>query len=120
MCPIALGAVRGVQVEQGAGMPSKVDRDEETLALRDEGRSFAGIAHILGLDNGRAANAAFNRALRSQPKAEQARLRSREMTRLDAVASRVRERDDLSVEEVVRRLRGVKHQRKTLFRHVNP
>jgi hypothetical protein len=39
------------------------------------------------------------------------------MTRLDAVASRVRERDDLSVEEVVRRLRGVKQQRQALRRH---
>jgi hypothetical protein len=37
------------------------------------------------------------------------------MARLDAVASRVRARDDLSGEEIVRRLRGVKHQRKTLF-----
>jgi hypothetical protein len=33
------------------------------------------------------------------------------------VASRVRERDDLSAEEVVRRLRGVKQQRQTLRRH---
>ena len=37
------------------------------------------------------------------------------MMRLDAVASCVRQRDDLSVEEVIRRLRGVKQQRKTLF-----
>ena len=100
-------------------MPDEVDRDEQTLALRDEGRSFAGIAQILGLDDAHAANAAFNRALRCQPKAQQEWLRSREMMRLDAVASRVRERDDLSVEEVVRRLRGVKHQRQTLFRHVS-
>ena len=100
-------------------MPEEVDRDEQSLALRDEGRSFAGIAKMLGLENAHAANAAFNRALRCRPRSEQEWLRSREMTRLDAVASRVRERDDLSVEEVVRRLRGVKHQRKTLFRHVN-
>jgi hypothetical protein len=100
-------------------MPDAMDRDEQSLALRDEGRSFAGIAQILGLDDARAANAAFNRALRCRPKAQQGWLRSREMIRLDAVASRVRQRDDLSVEEVVRRLRGVKQQRKTLFRHVN-
>jgi len=100
-------------------MPEEVDRDEQSLALRDEGRSFARIAQMLGLENAHAANAAFNRALRCRPKAQQVWLRSREMTRLDAVASRVRERDDLSVEEVVRRLRGVKHQRKTLFRHPN-
>jgi len=96
-------------------MPDDMDRDEQTLVLRDEGRPFAGIAQILGFDNARAANAAFNRALRRQPKTQQEWLRSREMMRLDAVASRVRGRDDLSVEEVVRRLRGVKQQRKTLF-----
>ena len=97
--------------------PDQVDRDEQTLALRDEGRSFAGIAQILGLDNGHAANVAFNRALRCRSKAHQEWLRSREMMRLDAVASCVRARDDLSVKEVIRRLRGVKHQRLTLFRH---
>ncbi len=96
-------------------MADEVDRDERTLVLRDEGRSFAGIAQILGLDGARAANAAFNRALRCRPRSQQEWLRSREMRRLDAVASRVRERDDLSVEEVIRRLRGVKQQRKTLF-----
>jgi len=98
-------------------MADEVDRDERTLALRDEGRSFAGIAQILGLENAHAANAAFNRALRCRSRVQQEWLRSREMRRLDAVASRVRERDDLSVEEIVRRLRGVKQQRKTLFRH---
>ena len=96
-------------------MPDEVNRDEHALALRDEGRSFARIAEILGLDNAHAANAAFNRALRRRPKAQQEWLRSREMMRLDAVASRVRQRDDLSVPEVIRRLRGVKQQRKTLF-----
>ena len=98
-------------------MPDDVDRDEQTLVLRDEGRSFAGIAKMLGLDNAHAANAAFNRALRCQSKSQQEWLRSREMSRLDAVASRVRQRDDLSMEEVIRRLRGVKQQRKTLFAH---
>jgi hypothetical protein len=92
-----------------------MDRDEKALLLRDEGRPFAGIAEILELDSARAAHAAFNRALRLRPRAEQALLRSREMARLDVLASRVRGREDLSVEEVVRRLRGVKHQRKPLF-----
>ena len=100
-------------------MPDEVDRDEQTLALRDEGRSFAGIAQFLGLEDAHAANAAFNGALACRPKAQHEWLRSREMTRRDAVASRVRERDDLSVEEIIRRLRGVKQQRQTLFRHVN-
>jgi DNA-binding transcriptional MerR regulator len=100
-------------------MPDEVDRDEQTLTLRDEGRSFAGIAEMLGLESAHAANAAFNRALRCRSRSQQEWLRSREMRRLDAVASRVRERDDLSVEEIVRRLRGVKQQRKTLFHHMS-
>ena len=89
--------------------------DERALVLRDLGRPFAGIAHVLGLTDAHAANAAFNRALRTRPLAEQDQLRGREAARLDALAMRVRGRDDLSVEEVIRRLRGLKHQRKTLF-----
>lgn len=96
-------------------MTTDANRDEQALMLRDQGQSFGGIAQALGLDGARAANAAFNRALRQRPVTQQAWLRSRESVRLDAVASRVRGRDDLSVEEVVRRLRGVKQQRKTLF-----
>jgi hypothetical protein len=37
------------------------------------------------------------------------------MGRLDALSLRLQGRDDLSVEEIVRLLRGVKHQRKTLL-----
>ena len=66
-------------------MPSDVDRDEKTLVLRDEGRSFAGIAQTLGLKDAHAANAAFNRALRCRSKSQQEWIRSREMMRLDAV-----------------------------------
>ncbi len=95
-------------------MTKDTGRDERALALRDQGRTFRDIAHILDLESARAAQAAFNRALRLCPRAEQAWLRSRERARLDALASRMRGRDDLSVEEVVRRLRGLKHQRETL------
>jgi DNA-binding transcriptional MerR regulator len=91
------------------------DRDHQALVLRDQGRPFAGVARILDLESAGAANASFNRALRLRPKAEQERLRSREMERLDALASRLREREDLSTEEIVRRMQGVKYQRKTLF-----
>jgi hypothetical protein len=93
----------------------EADRDHQALVLRDQGRPFAGVARILDLESAGAANACFNRALRLRPKAEQERLRSREMERLDALASRLRERSDLSTEEIVRRMRGVKYQRKTLF-----
>jgi DNA-binding transcriptional MerR regulator len=96
-------------------MSNDLDRDQQALVLRDQGRPFAGIAEILELEGAGAANASFNRALRLRPKAEQERLRNREMARLDALALRLRGRDDLSVEEIVRRMRGVKQQRRTLF-----
>jgi AraC-like DNA-binding protein len=96
-------------------MTEATEPDEQALAMRDQGQPFARIAQALGFDDPHAANAAFNRALRVRPRAEQARLRSREMARLEALALRVRGRDDLSAEEVVRRLRGLKRQRETLF-----
>jgi hypothetical protein len=96
-------------------MSKEMERDEQALQLREQGRPFGGIARLLGLDGPEAANASFNRALRLRPKAEQARLRNREMGRLDALSLRLQGRDDLSVEEIVRLLRGVKHQRKTLL-----
>jgi hypothetical protein len=96
-------------------MSKEMERDEQALQLREQGRPFGGIARLLELDGAEAANASFNRALRLRPKAEQARLRNREMDRLDALAQRLQGRDDLSVEEIVRLLRGVKRQRRTLL-----
>ena len=58
-------------------MSKDMDRDEQALVQRDQGRFFVGIAGILELDSARAANAAFNRALRGRPNAEQVWLRSR-------------------------------------------
>jgi hypothetical protein len=89
--------------------------DEQALVLRDQGRKFIDIAKTLGLDDAHAAHAAFNRGLRLRPRTERGRLRSREAARLDALTSRLRGRTDLSVEEVVRRLNGLKRQRKALY-----
>jgi hypothetical protein len=91
-----------------------IDRDEQALVLRDQGRTYLDIADILELDGARGAHAAFNRALRLRPQGEKAWLRSRELARLDALASRMRGRNDLGVAEVVRRLRGLKRQRDSL------
>jgi len=96
-------------------MPDALHREEQALLLRDEGRSFAGIARVLDLTGALEANAAFNRALRRRSPAEQAALRSREMARLDALGERLRRREDISEEELARHLHGVKRLRKTLF-----
>jgi hypothetical protein len=98
-----------------AGVPGDLHRDDQVLLLRDEGRSFAGIARELDFAGALDANAAFNRALRRRPANEQAALRSREMARLDALGERLRKREDVSEEELARQLRGVKRLRKTLF-----
>ena len=76
--------------------------------LRDQGRTYLDIAHILDLDGARTAHAAFNRARRQRSRAERAWLRGREVGRLDALASRMRGRHDLSVEKIVHRPRGLK------------
>jgi len=99
----------------GGSVTNDLDCDQRVLALRDQGRSFLDIARILDLDDPRGAQAAFVKVLQQRPRAEQAWLRSCEMARLDALASRMRGRDDLSVEEIIRHLRGLKHQRETLF-----
>ena len=46
-----------------AYMPDDVDRDEQALLLRDQGRSFAAIVRVLNLVDVIEANAIFNRAL---------------------------------------------------------
>jgi len=94
---------------------NRTDCDEQALELRDRGRTFIDIAGILGLDDAHAAHAAFNRGLRLRPRSERGQLRSKEAARLDALTSRMRGRSDLGVEEVVRRLNGLKRQRKALF-----
>jgi hypothetical protein len=96
-------------------MNKNLNHDEQALKLRDEGRSFVGIGAILEFESARAAYEAFNRALRGRPSAERALLRSREGARLDALVSRLRGRDDLSVEEVVHQLRALRRQRKVLL-----
>jgi len=101
---------------EGEGTSAEAaDRDDKALELREAGRSFAGIARVLGLDGTLQANAAFNRALRRRPPTEQETLRSHEMARLDALGERVRQREDLDEVEMARRMRSLDRLRKTLL-----
>jgi len=102
-------------VEAPAPASTGTESDEEVLALREQGRSFANIARSLGLDGALQANAAFNRALRRRPAAEQDNVRSHEMARLDALGERLRKREDLNEVEVARRMRNLERLRKTLL-----
>jgi hypothetical protein len=91
------------------------ERDDRVLLLREEGRTFAGIARELGFEGTLDANAAFIRALRRQPPTEQESLRSHELARLDALGERVRRRDDLDEVDVARRMRSLDRLKKALL-----
>jgi AraC-like DNA-binding protein len=90
-------------------------RDDEVLALRIQGKSFAGIARSLGFTRPSEANEAFNRALRRKPSSEQEDLRRQELTRLDALIEGVRGNAELAPDDVARRLRSVERLRTRLL-----
>jgi hypothetical protein len=90
------------------------ERDDQVLALRERGRSFASIARALGFEGASPANAAFNRALRRLPPSDQESLRSHEMARLDALGERLRQRQDLDEPEMARRARTLERLRHKL------
>ena len=96
-------------------MSEDIDRDEQALLLREQGRSFAGIARVLDLADGIEANAAFNRALRRHTPGYQVTLRSREMARLDTLTEHIRNREGVSEEELSPLLREIKRLRTALF-----
>jgi len=93
---------------------SDAERDGEVLALREQGRSYATIARALGLEGAIQANAAFVKALRRLPSAEQESLRGHEMARLDALGERLRQRSDMDEAEKARRGRSLDRLRKRL------
>lgn len=100
--------------ETAAIVAESAERDDEVLALREQGRSFASIARALGFDGASPANAAFNRALRRLPPSDQESSRSREMARLDVLGERLRQRQDLDEAEMARRTRTLERLRKKL------
>jgi hypothetical protein len=106
-----------VEVVLTAPAPSGggAEQDDMVLVLREQGRSFAGIARTLGMDGGLQANAAFNRALRRRPVSEQEGVRSHEIARLDALGERLRQREDLDEAEVARKMRSLDRLRKNLL-----
>lgn len=105
----------GGEVSSTVAPAGGADQDDKALALREQGRSFAAIARVLGMKGGLDANAAFNRALRRHSVDEQENLRSHEMARLDALGERVRQRPDLDAVELARRMRSIDRLRKSLF-----
>jgi len=113
--PAAESAVAENGTEQPLGMVADSnERDDEVLALRERGRSFASIARDLAFEGASPANAAFNRALRRLTPSDQESARNREMARLDALGERLRQRQDLDEPEMARRTRTLERLRKKL------
>ena len=96
-------------------MATTIEQDEKALALRRQGLSFSAIARDLGIDHAVTANRAFNRALRTRPKAEQQAVRDEENRRLDALADGVRARAGLAPDDVERKLRNIERLRSQLM-----
>ena len=88
--------------------------DEEALALRESGKTFAAVARIIGLNRSVDAHAAFLRALRQRKGDELASLTQRESVRLDELESRIRTRDAADAAKMERRLMAVGKMRALL------
>ncbi len=85
--------------------------DEQVLALRSQGRSFAAIARLLGLGGARQAVEAFDRALRHRPAEERRRLRTEELERLSRLSRQLEARPDQSAEDLAGQLRALQRLR---------
>ena len=89
--------------------------DTQVVDLRSEGRSFAAIARALGMKGARQAHETFSSALRRRPAPEREALREAESVRLEALAEDTRTREDLTPEQVNKRLRTIERLRQTVM-----
>lgn len=92
----------------------RTNLDEQVLALRETGRSYAAVASALGIKRATGAQAAFIRAVRGRPETERAALIERESQRLDALEQRIRDRDSADPEKRERRLAALEKLRHAL------
>ena len=88
--------------------------DEQALALRDSGKTYAAVASSVGFKRSAHAQAAFLRALRQREGEERARLIQRESDRLDQLETRIRTRDAADPEKMERRLLALETMREKL------
>lgn len=91
--------------------PNRRNADEEALALRESGKTFAAIAKSCGFKRANEAHGAFLRALRKREGDDRADLVRREAVRLDELEARIRTRDADDVERMERRLTALAKMR---------
>ena len=82
--------------------------------MREQGRSFAGIARTTGMKRAADAREAFLRELRSRPEEERQGLVSRELDRLDKLEVRVRAHDTEEPDKLQTRLAALATMRANL------
>jgi hypothetical protein len=101
--------------QRGSGFrPSPAHVDDQVLALRETGRSYASVARTLGIKRATDAHSAFVRAVRARPEGERAELNRREAERLDILETRIRTRDANQPARMERRLQALEVLRSTL------
>ncbi len=88
--------------------------DEQALALRESGKTYAAVARGLGLKRAVDARAAFLRALRRREGEERNVLVDRETARLAQLEARIRTRDAEDPEKMERRLLALAKLREQL------
>ena len=93
-----------------------VEVDEKALAMRRKGSSFSAIARALNLGRPQAANAAFNRALRTRPEDGQQQIRDEELARLADLETRVKADTEVAPFDRDRRLDVIKQLRTRLLK----
>lgn len=84
------------------------------LSLRGQGLSFSAIAGRLGLKRSKDAYASFHRALGARPEEERVLLVQQEQVRLEALETRIRERDAADPDRMAHRLKALEVMRAAL------
>ena len=88
--------------------------DEQALALRDSGQTYAAVARSVGFKRAVDAQAAFLRAMRQREGDERNLLIQRESVRLDELEARIRTRDAADPVKMERRLTALANMRQML------
>jgi hypothetical protein len=90
------------------------DADEEALAQRESGKTFAAVARTVGFNRANEAHRAFLRALRKREAEDRNNLVRREYLRLDRLETRIRTRDASDPQRMERRLAALAKMREML------
>lgn len=96
--------------ERSAPRPRRAN-DQDVLALRGEGLSFAAIASRLGLQRSKDAFDSFHRALQSSDELTKPGLIREELGRLETLEARIRSRDSAEPEKMQHRLEALEKMR---------